>query len=407
MTQSLTFIDSRAILTYVGKCSGRHRDRQLPNDAQWQCCDRPAAGAQLYSPLGRANSVPVRDIVGQVATVWSIDKSSNRSAETPGLVPLEWTIRYSEYPGGYFALAFEFHLAGAWFAAQLTDWINTVFSGTRLIMNADLSVFRLSDYARDLSQRFSGDHQRVPSGVTLIEYYSTIVPEALAPAIVDPVEQLPESLIRELLLASVRRMPSFDHLDLSYSLQIHEDLSVYTGDYVSVYYHNTLVYVSDSVNHLPASFYYHAVEVRKIYVAVLRQLDEETSGLLEKVGRLPRGIRKLAWVTRNNGQRIVDYIRWKDMFRAAESGVATRSKWLDEGISQALDVHRHESVLEDKLATVSDVIGTRYDLAMQGTLQLVTIALTILSVVVAMLGLQNSSILTRLALFLRSMGWLG
>lgn len=406
MTQSLTLINCEAILTYVGRCLGPHPDRYPPDEANWQSADRPAAGAQLYSPLGRANSVPVRDFFGQAAEVWSIDRRQNRSGQTPRLLPLEWAIRYSQYPGGYFALSFEFRLAGSWPARQVTDWINSVLSGSSLIMDEDYRQFRLGDYASDLVQHFRGGRQRRDSRVVLIEYYSTIVPESLAPAISDPVEQLPELLIRDLLLVSVRRMPSFDDLDLAYSLRIHEDLSVYTGDYVSVYYHNTLAYVSDPVRHLPASFYYHAVEVRKIYIAVLRQLDDETSGLLEKVGRLPRGVRKLAWATRDNGQRVVDYVRWKDMFRAAESGVATRAKWLDEGISKALDIHRYESDLEGKLSTVSDVIGTRFNLAIQGMLQLVSIALALLSVLVATIGLQSGPIVNWLVQFVRTMGWI-
>lgn len=303
--------------------------------------------------------------------------------------PVRVTNSVSLYEHHWLAATIGVDLSGEWLTSDLNELVNGLVSDQVPIWYGRAARGSISSLVADAVSTVLSLQGRPAelADLMLNDRYSCVAPEEITPPVDAPLEHLPEWMQRQLFAGILRRPTTFDEFDMPKALATQENASVYSSDLIYVSRHNLLAFVPEGRGHLGASFYQDAYERRRVYLGVLRELDRKSSLALASLGEFEVGASLLRKLTLENGNRVLEFTRWNDVFKPASSAIAGRARRFDRAVDDVLEIGSIESQLREKLMTVDSVLAARYSVTTQGILQWIAIMIALASTIATILTL--------------------
>lgn len=292
------------------------------------------------------------------------------------------------YPEGFCSIRFSITLAKSWLPKNLNSFINDCLAGSISIRSVSSKNLSVEEVARETLREALASSSLTPvrESDQLIESFTVIQPRSLSPSISREPSRLPQRLASDLYEAAIRRVDTFDDIDISIAHRHQKNLSVYKGDYVLLNYHNLFLFVPSGKGHLPPDFYLEMTELRKVEVAFLYSLHAEATNRLIRLQDIPSSMRRLKTEVEFIERRRVEMLQVLSGLKILGSIAATRAKWFNEAAGKTFGISALEQILNDENHVFGDVIINRYTLVLQRTLQMATVIITGLSLIVAAIG---------------------
>ena len=293
------------------------------------------------------------------------------------------------YPGGYFVFLMEIFVPLLTDVRSINEYINDIVNEKKAILFngkdtkfIELSKVIIEDILRELRKDENSEN------IKIFETYSIINPRKISPSGFNYKDVIGTDKKQEydLYEAAIRRMPlSGVRMDLTRSEQ--KNVSLYDEDMAYINYHNLFVYVTNVASRLQYA-YELMMELYKIYAARLISISEDISDHLGKLGdKIPEELGKLieqsTWVETMRLRQLQAY----EQFKKSLDVSSTRLKWFKLSASEKLLADDLYAKITERLGVFEKTISRGVTLKQNESLQKVSVRLTILSIVVAAVGI--------------------
>ncbi|MET0764937.1 MAG: hypothetical protein ABWY29_08725 [Blastococcus sp.] len=344
---------------------------------------------EMFTRLYRS-TVP-RPLVGTAAEAvfTSIVDAGGRVADwLPDLggVTVQRSVRV--YPQGMCAMRLSITLPGEYAVAHVNAFISQSLDG-RLLWRTDGAADALPCEALllDVHQALRPEDTEVSATPPYLESFSVVEPTALRPQFTDAARYREPEWEKDLFSAAIRRVADFGEVRLDVARERQKNLSIYVGDLVYLNYNHLLVYVVPDRDHLPASFYIDVAETVKVLVALLHRFDVDSYRAVADLEDVPSRLGALRRETEALEVRRFEIMRALDTWRMLTAVSASRSRWFLAAVTDQFGVATVQAGVQAKLNEIELVLGHRYNVSLQRTLQLLALGVGILSLLATGLGI--------------------